>query len=37
MELDINEIERLTSQHLMSLPTFREFTWEMFGIDTIAF
>ena len=37
MEVDINIVERLTSERLMSLPTFRYFNWEMFGIETIAF
>jgi len=37
MELDIQLIERATSEVLLSLPLSREFNWTMMGIDTITF
>ena len=37
MELDIQLVEKATSDMLLSLPVSREFNWQMFGIDTISF
>jgi len=37
MGLDIQLVERSTSEVLLSLPLSREFNWTMMGIDTITF
>ncbi len=37
MGLDIQLVEKATSEVLLSLPLSRDFNLEMFGIDTISF
>lgn len=36
MELEIQLVEKATSDLLLALPLSRDFNWGMFGIDTLA-